>query len=393
MKKNILISLAILTFGVIMFLLGNYIAATNYQVVATTDNPQKANEIQDALTMFTRPTIRYIDGSKYMIAIFGTNKKQVDYAAVELVEKGIITDDVSLNPNVDVYLYITSTKPKKIQKLEKKLNRALSKRLSHIDGIYSAKTDIKIPMIMFFIEHPEPITATVTINTNKAFDLDRISNTTKSLLTASVPSLTKENIKVNFEFEACDNKCLAKTYYGQAKRALLTDKDYKKAIKNLEKAEELEPQTYSNSIKYLKKLIELNKKLANNPNNYKLYIERGDLQNIEEYSMFAHNSSITSDYQGAIEDYDKALELNPNAYEVYEKLGDAYSNVGWRRCDVCKLERNIYDEQHAIDSYEKSIKYLGGNDMIYKKLADRYTAAKDKKKANEYYAKIKNPKV
>ena len=29
--------------------------------------------------------------------------------------------------------------------------------------------------------------------------------------------------------------------------------------------------------------------------------------------------------------------------------------------------------------------------MIYKKLGDRYMAAKDKKKANEYYAKIKNP--
>ncbi len=391
MKKNILISLAILAFGIGMFLLGNYIAATNYKIVATTDNPQKANEIQEALTRFGRPTIRYVDGSRNMIAIFGTNKNNVDYAAVELAEANLITDDVGINPNVDVYMYITSTKPKKIQKLENMLNRAFSKRLSHVDGIYSAKTNIHIPEATFFINESDPTTADVTINTNKAFDLERISNTTKTLLEASVPGLSKENIKINFEYEECDTDCLARTYYGQAKRAIFMDKDYDKALKNLEKADELKPQTYSNSINSIKKLIELNKKIAQNPKNYKLYIERGDLKNIDEISMFASNSSITSDYDLAIEDYKKALELNPKAYEVYEKLGDAYSNTGWRRCDTCKLERDIYDEQHAIDYYEKSIKYLGGNDLIYKKLGDRYMAAKDKKKANEYYAKIKNP--
>lgn len=138
-------------------------------------------------------------------------------------------------------------------------------------------------------------------------------------------------------------------------------------------------------------LEELDKKIAQNPKNYKLYIERGDLKNIDEISMFVSNSSITSDYDLAIEDYKKALELNPKAYEIYEKLGDAYSNVGWRKCATCKLERDIYDEYNAIRNYEKAIEHLGGNDELYKKLGDRYMAAKDKKKANEYYAKIKNP--
>lgn len=245
MKKNILITTAILTFGLLMFLFGNYIAATNYKIVATTDNPQKANEIQEALTRFGRPTIRYVDGSKIMIAIFGTNKEKVDFAAVELAETGLITDDVEINPNVDVYMYITSTKPEKIRKLGNMLNRAFSKRLSHVDGVYSAKTDIHMPEVTLFINDPEPVTANVTINTNKAFDLERISNTTKTLLTASIPVLTKENIKINFEYEECDSICLTKTYYGQAKRALFMDKNYDKAIQNLKKAEELNPQTYS----------------------------------------------------------------------------------------------------------------------------------------------------
>lgn len=390
MKKNILITLAIIAYSIGAFLFGNYIAASNYKIVATTDNPQKANEIQETLTRFGRPTIRFVDGSKIMIAIFGTNKEEVDYAAVELAETDLLTDDVGINPNVDVYMYITSTKLKKIQKIENMLNRAFSKRLSHVDGVYSAKTDIHMPEVTLFINDPEPVTANVTINTNKAFDLERISNTTKTLLTASIPVLTKENIKINFEYEECDRGCLARTYYGQAKRALFMDKNYDKAIQNLKKAEELNPQTYSNSIQNIKTLEELDKKITQNPKNYKLYIERGDLKNIDEISMFVSNSSITSDYDSAIEDYKKALELNPKAYEVYEKLGDAYSNVGWRKCDICKLERDIYDEQHAIDYYEKSIKYLGGNDLIYKKLGDRYMAAKDKKKAKEYYAKIKN---
>ena len=390
MKKNILITFAIFIFGLLMFLFGNYIAATNNQIIAETDNPQKANQIQEALTRFGRPTIRYVDGSKIMIAIFGTNKNNVDYAAVELAETDLITDDVWINPNVDVYRYITSTKPEKIRKLENMLNQAFSKRLSHIEGIYSAKTDIHIPEATFFINEPDPTTANVTINTNKAFDLDRISNRTKALLEASVPGLSKENIKIKFEYEACDTDCLAKTYYGQAKRAMYIENNYDKALKNLEKADELMPQTYSNSIKNLKALRKLDKKIIQNSKDYKLYIERGNLKNIDEISIFASTSSITSDYDKAIEDYKKALELNPKAYEVYEKLGDAYSNVGWRRCDVCKLERDIYDEYNAIRNYEKAIEYLGGNDEVYKKLGDRYMAAKDKKKANECYAKIKN---
>lgn len=194
MKKNILISLAILTFGVIMFLLGNYVAATNYQVVATTDNLQKAGEIQDALTMFTRPTIRYVDGSKYMIAIFGTNKKHVDYAAVELVDKGIITDDVSLNLNVN-FSKLYKCPPE----LKKRIDKALENRLKHIEGIYSATVNTDIPNLMF--EFDKTPKAEVTILTNKAFDLNRISNNAKTLLSASVPGLPKENIKVNFDFE------------------------------------------------------------------------------------------------------------------------------------------------------------------------------------------------
>ncbi len=200
MKKNILNSLAVIIIGVVMFLLGNYIAANNFQIVATTDNPQKANEIQETLTMFTRPTIRFVDGSKYMIAILGTNKEEVDYAAVELIEKGIITDDVGLNSNVDdIYSYFTN--PKKVQKLEKLLNRALSKRLSHVEGIYSATTDIKIPVLTFDSDSADNVTASMTIKTNKAFDLERISANAKTVLTASIPRLTKENIKINFEFE------------------------------------------------------------------------------------------------------------------------------------------------------------------------------------------------
>lgn len=393
MKKKILTICAILAFGIGMFLYGDYIGSNNYQIVATTDNPKKASEIQEALTRFGRPTIRFVDGSKIMIAIFGTNKQKVDYAAIELAETDLITDDVGINPNVDIYMYITSTKPEKIQKLENMLNLAFSKRLSHVDGIYSAKTDIHIPEATIFINDPEPATAIVTINTNKAFDLERISKNTKTLLTASIPGLTKENIKINFEYEECNTDCLARTYYGQAKRALFMDKDYDKSLKNLEKANELQPQAYSNSIKHVKTLKELDKKIAQNPKNYKLYIERGNLKNIEEISMFTSKSSITSDYDAAIEDYNKALELNPKAYDIYEKLGDAYSNIGWRKCDVCKLERDSYDEYNAIKNYEMALKYLGGNDELYKKLGDRYTAYKDKKKANEYYAKIKNQQV
>lgn len=377
-----------------MFWFGFYINALLTQPIhlATTDNLQKANEIQAEITNYRFPTVFSIDGSRYDIKILGGSKNVIDYAAVELADKGIITDNVSINSNVDVYKYFTN--PKKTKKLEKLLNKSFSKRLSHIDGVYCAQTYIDIPEnIIEFYQTPEPITAHVTLRTNKAFDIERITNTTKALLYASIPGLTKENIKINFEFEECDNECLAKTYYRQAKRAINIDKDYPKAMTNLQEAAKLGPE-YKNSITDLKKIMELNEKINKSPSDYKLYIERGDIQNIEEISIFANQAYyITSNYEAAINDYNKALELNPKAYEVFEKLGDAYSETGWRKCNICKPERDIYDELNAIRYYKKAIEYLGGNDILYKKLGDRYLAAKDNKKANETFAKIKNPQA
>ncbi|MCM1338582.1 MAG: tetratricopeptide repeat protein [Muribaculaceae bacterium] len=396
MKKRILISLAVAVYGLGLSWGGFHLGAQMFRPTpfAKTDNLQKVNEIQAEITTFKHPTIRYVDGTVYYIDIWGGTKKDIDYFAVQLAEKDILTDEVSIYPNFNPYLYITSTKPKKLRKFEKLLNKNLSKRLSHIEGVYSAQIAINIPENIFsFYEKPKPITANVTIETNKAFDRERIAKVAKSLLAASVPALSRENIKIDFVYEECSNECLAKTYYGQAKRAINIDKNYAKALKNLKKAEEIS-KDYSRAIELFNSLIDINKKIAKTPNNYKLYIERGDLENLEEYSnsMFT-TYNITSNYETAIEDYKKALELNPKAYEVYEKLGDAYSETGWRRCDVCKLERDIYDEHTAISYYEKAIEHCGGNDKLYKKLGDRYLAAKDKKRAKETFAKIKNPQA
>lgn len=392
MKKKIFTAVIILVYGIGMLWIGFYMGELNFRPTpfAQTNNLQIANEIQSAITNYRYPTVLYVDGSKYYIEILSGTKNYIDYAAVELAEKDIITDEVFIQPNFNPYLYITSTKPKKLKKLQNLFNKNLSKRLSHVEGVYSAQTDIKMPDSVFFLYNQSPATANIIIKTNKAFDLERISSTIKTLLVASVPTLTKDNIKINFEFEECDNKCLAKTYYKQAKRAIKIDKNYDKALKNLQNAQKLNPDYYSTDC--LMKLIELNKNIAQNPANDKLYIARGDLQNVEEYSMFV-TCNITSDYQAAIDDYQKALELNPKAYEVYEKLGDAYSEIGWRKCDVCKLERDIQDDWLAIDYYQKAIKHLGGNDVLYKKLGDRYRAVEDKQKADETYAKIKNKQI
>ncbi len=110
-----------------------------------------------------------------------------------------------------------------------------------------------------------------------------------------------------------------------------------------------------NSIVALEKIQELNKEIKKHPNNYKLYIQRGDLENVDE-SKFIDESSITFDYYSAIKDYEKALELNPKAYEVFEKLGWAYENCGYQKAPGYKLVKTEYEYAKAIENYEKDNK-------------------------------------
>ncbi len=198
MKKKIFTILIILTYGIGMFWSGFQLNAYSCRAIpfARTDNLQKVNDIQAIIANYSYPSILYLDGSNYYIDILGATKNYIDYTAVELAEKNIITEDVFIYPNFNPYLYITTTKPKKLKKLENLLNKNLSKRLSHIEGVYNAKVNIKIPFLTLY--EPYTVTANVIIKTNKNFDIEKITNITKILLAASVPTLKKENIKIDF---------------------------------------------------------------------------------------------------------------------------------------------------------------------------------------------------
>ena len=142
----------------------------------------------------------------------------------------------------------------------------------------------------------------------------------------------------------------------------------------------------------LEKMQELNKEIKKYPNDYQLYIQRGDLENVDEYSLFIDESSITSDYYSAIIDYEKALELNPKAYEVFEKLGHAYENCGYQKAPGYRLEKTDYEYTKAIENYEKAIKYCKNSDCdyLYQKIADIYRKNNNIQKAIEYYSMIKD---
>ena len=156
-------------------------------------------------------------------------------------------------------------------------------------------------------------------------------------------------------------------------------------------AQDREPY-YMGSIVALENIQELNKEIKKHPNDYQLYIQRGDLENVDEYSMFIDESSITSDYYSAIIDYEKALELNPKAYEVFEKLGWAYENCGYQKAIGYKLEKTDYEYTKAIEYYEKAVKFCKNSDCDYlhQKIADIYRKNNNIQKAIEYYSMIKD---
>ncbi|CCY62619.1 tPR domain-containing protein [Clostridium sp. CAG:967] len=76
----------------------------------------------------------------------------------------------------------------------------------------------------------------------------------------------------------------------------------------------------------LTKLVNLNEEISKNPNDYKLYYERANLQNKPKISMFENEYSFCSDFQSAMTDYEKVIELDYKNPELQKKLASLYLN-------------------------------------------------------------------
>ncbi len=376
---------------ILILLCGYNIGLNDYIKIATTDDIKKASEIENIISARYYNSIRFIDGTKYTIALRNANKDSYKDVVLSLIYDDVVTENVAIHIDTNSTAF---SKKGYTSKLAKDLKKELPFLLNGIVGVYNSTADVEFSSCFFNMDCSTPyVKANVKIDTNESFDTEEINELTKKLLLSTIRGLTKENIKIVFNIEPCSkqDKChnyqatqrlyrIAKDFYEQG--------NYINTLKYLEKANKID-SSYGISIENVKKIQELNKTINKTPSNYKLYIERGDLKNVPEYDIIQNRQGITSDYYGAIDDYTKALELNPKAYGIYEKRGDAWADCGYRACSICKLERTEQENANVIKDYELAIKYTGGNDNLFEKLGDRYATAAPEK-ALKYYNMISN---
>ena len=365
-------------------------------IVAETDNIQTANEIQELIGQDVE-TIRIKDGVKYQIAIFDESLDVVQRKSIELADSHLFDENISLRSN-SAYIY------KHIKRAEKEMSKYFSKAISKLAPVKSSKVEITIGKCSFKAKQCDPSFANIEINAFENADKENITRIVQNILLGTVPNLSKENIKIKFNLKNDCKNDVCKTcptpypispdYYYTLAREYYEIENFEKARQLLLEADKRN-HTYKTSIESLDKMQKLNNAIAKNPKDYNLYIQRGDLKNIPEWSMFSLEQNITSGFYGAIKDYEKALELNPKADSVYAKLAFAYTECGYKKCKVCKLEKDKNDYIKAAQNYEKALKYSYNKgdihelDYMYSQLGEIYAIHLNApQKAIEYYSKI-----
>ena len=192
--KILLFIIFLFLYGYGMFLYGRYCGENNFKILAVTDNISSANKIQNEITTFKNPTIRFIDGTKYIIAIRNATESDIDKAAVELAKNGILTDDVNVYINFDMAKFVSNSANRK--KLTQNLNKKIAKRLKLLDGIHEAKVDIKIPKNNMHTNNLP--TAEIELKTSKDINKKEISDIVKAIISSGIPGFNKNYIKINY---------------------------------------------------------------------------------------------------------------------------------------------------------------------------------------------------
>ncbi len=385
-KRVIKICSKVLIVTIILCLVISFIKPSypDIKFIAETDDLTLANYVQEFIAENNTSTVRIKDGTIYKIGLYNVSESNVRMKAVELADSMFVTQ------NLKIYSGVCFNKNKK--RYEKNLNRSYRKTINMLSSVSDCKVDINIKPASMSI--PD-VKANIVIDVDENANQKAIEKIVKNLLISGIGGLTEDDIKVAFN-KIADNQS-SDTYYPISTLIYydLAREYYRNGLFNQARIMLFEAQDrapyYMSSIVALEKIQELNKEIKKHPNDYQLYIQRGDLENVED-SIFIDESSITSDYYSAIKDYEKALELNPKAYEVFEKLGWAYENCGHQKAIGYKLEKTDYEYTKTIEYYEKAIKYCKNSDCdyLYQKIADIYRKNNNIQKAVEYYSMIKD---
>ena len=192
--KLMLFELCLITF----VSLGYFVGYDSYIEIATTDDINNANKVQNILLDNYFSTKLSKDGTKYEVFVH-CKKNEIDNIMVALSESDAI------NRNVGLELFdkgdFTTTNESKREKLINTINDRLTIIIRKIEGVENASVSVSIPEQSMYTYDYQPITANIYLET-ETVDLNkkrRIEKSVKNLLISTITGLTEENLKINIK--------------------------------------------------------------------------------------------------------------------------------------------------------------------------------------------------
>lgn len=194
-KRIIACFLLIVIFQVI-FLFFIYKIGRVETLVATTDNINQANKVQNVLLDNYFSTKLSKDGTRYEIFAI-CNKNEIDNIMI------VLSESDAINQNVGLKLFdkgdFTTTKENKRKKLINNINNRLTTVIRKIEDVENASVSVSIPEQAMFVYDNQPITATIYLETETE-DIHRhkrMEKSIKNLLISTITGLTEENLTIN----------------------------------------------------------------------------------------------------------------------------------------------------------------------------------------------------
>ena len=362
--KYILLGVFVFVYSVIICGVSNIIREISDEntYVATTKDINKAEEIQKENKNIKIIKNTY-NGSFWLKLRY--NYPYTDYLIINLADKYSHDDSVTILANIME------------SKNEKTLKRRYEKRLNElINRIYGVnKAEGKANVIVqksgdIIIDNVE-----VKVDIYAGYDSERI----KHIINKIISDIPNKNINIT---TVVDDPFRVYLRYRDRLADLFENNDIKRAEELLKEAKpQLDDDYYDMLKKYYSRLIEnekrtkqkeeLEKRIAKEPNNYKLYIEKGD-------STYGLNAVIY---------YEKAIQLNP---KIKDKL---FKRIEYKILteSIPYLKEDDLWFNTSIKYYEKAMEKSKYKDVWNLKMADAYYYhIKDYKKALEYYNKIQD---
>ncbi len=376
-ELNALIVQSIILCVVLMFAWHNIFPASNEYIVAITQSVTKANEIQDFLiTSDLQVKLGIIPEAEghpksYAITVEKLNSRKNLKLSHQLLNSDLFDGSFLLKSNIKY----TNNRIKMVKRLKKECENILY----GLDSIRWLEVKIALPENIN-AENSKIKSITIHYDVAENADSQKIKKQIENFINPLFKDFPDEII---IEDAALHPEAFIMIEKIQAE---FEKKNYFKVLELAKEASKLD-NPYLKNVSTIPKLIELDKKIKNGSKNYQDYIEIGDLLSSFVTSLYC-NSEAIKNYEKALELNPNAYEVYERIAHAYTNMMFGYSISADFSTDTKDRELEQKCREKSIEYYLKALEYTEGNDAIYSFLRFEYFENKDYNKALEYYNKV-----